>query len=603
MNTQIRKQVFLLIACVVIIFASAFLAFRVERDFGKVDVQLVRFPDLKGTMLTARLYRPVAATSSQKMPGVLCLHGYQNDKDTQDAFAIELSRRGFVALAMDHYGHGGSGGYLEFAKFLNPAYTMGADAGYQFLKNLPFVDAKNLGIMGHSMGSRTTVRVAAVNPDHKALNPQASDPGTPGLHNVLFTQARFEDMPATRYNGRVEEIRNNSKRLSALGLTGPVEWNVTYGNFADGTARKQALINTTHPGLTHSSTAVAEGIDWMRLGLKNAEKDAYWIPPDQQIFMWKEILTLIALLFTALSMIPLANILLARCFFAEVAQPMPSRYITTGRSWLILALINAFIAGITYPSWTLWGTAELQKYLPFYSLRVANATVVWFVGNAVVYLILFTIWYFVSAKKKGITLYDMGVSFDQQKTVFNWRILGKTLLLGAILFAWMYVLEGISEWALGIEYRFIWGFMRQFDLPRLGLFVLYLLPALAFFLLNGGVFFFGQARQKEYSTPASTQLFWWLKICFAGLFGLLIVWAIMYIPYIFMGTLPGFELMGLTKYSGFWPLMLWIYIPEFVFLLFFLTWFYRRTGRIYLGALVIASLVAWFVAAGSVITG
>ncbi len=36
-------------------------------------------------------------------------------------------------------------------------------------------------------------------------------------------------------------------------------------------------------------------------------------------------------------------------------------------------------------------------------------------------------------------------------------------------------------------------------------------------------------------------------------------------------------------------------------LLFFLTRFYRRTGRIYLGAFMIASMAIWFTAAGSVI--
>jgi len=44
--------------------------------------------------------------------------------------------------------------------------------------------------------------------------------------------------------------------------------------------------------------------------------------------------------------------------------------------------------------------------------------------------------------------------------------------------------------------------------------------------------------------------------------------------------------------------LLWLYIPEFVVLLFPLTWFYRRTGKIYLGALVVASLAVWFMAAG-----
>ncbi|MCX6038311.1 MAG: hypothetical protein NTW99_10555 [Chloroflexi bacterium] len=47
------------------------------------------------------------------------------------------------------------------------------------------------------------------------------------------------------------------------------------------------------------------------------------------------------------------------------------------------------------------------------------------------------------------------------------------------------------------------------------------------------------------------------------------------------------------------PLLLFVYIPEFFVLFFFLTWFYRRTGKVYLGALVIANLAIWFLAAGT----
>jgi hypothetical protein len=36
-------------------------------------------------------------------------------------------------------------------------------------------------------------------------------------------------------------------------------------------------------------------------------------------------------------------------------------------------------------------------------------------------------------------------------------------------------------------------------------------------------------------------------------------------------------------------------------LYFWLTWFYRRTGRIYLGALVIASVAMWFLTAGTIV--
>jgi hypothetical protein len=50
-----------------------------------------------------------------------------------------------------------------------------------------------------------------------------------------------------------------------------------------------------------------------------------------------------------------------------------------------------------------------------------------------------------------------------------------------------------------------------------------------------------------------------------------------------------------------WPLMLQVYIPEFAILLLIHTWFYRRTGRIYLGALIVSALMMWFLTAGTIV--
>lgn len=597
-QVPIASQVRLLVASVVIIALCAVLAFNVERSFGKVDVQQVRIADPSGAILVGKLYRPTAATPDNKLPGVLAIHGYQNDKDTQDAFAIELSRRGFVVLALDTLGHGSSGGYL-IQRAKDP--TIGGDAAYKYLKSLAFVDGENLGVMGHSLGAMATLAVGAANPDHKALNPQCGPPGAPNLHNVLLTQARFEEFRGFRENeGRVDDLDKHPNRAKAFGLAGPVDWNTTYGNFADGTARRQALLNTVHPGVTHSRRAVAEAVEWMRLSLKQGQMDAYWIPAENQIYMWKEWLTLIALLVTLFSVIPLTNILLAQPYFREIAQPVPSRYAVKGGSWWGLAILNSLIVAVTYP----YVTSKVSNWAPYgplFRLGMGNGLASWFVVCALIATVLFLIWYRTTGRKAGVTMYDMGVSFDEEHTVINWRIVGKTVFLGALLFGWMYLLVSISQWMLGIEFRFLWPFMRQFTARRFGYFLIYLVPFLLFFLVNGGIFLFGQARQPEYGSPAKTQLIWWLKNCFAFLFGLVIVWAVQYVPYLFLGMPPGFEAMGLPQFGQMWPLMTMVYVPQFLPLLFLLTWFYRRTGKIYLGSFMVAAISVWFLAAGSVI--
>ena len=53
---------------------------------------------------------------------------------------------------------------------------------------------------------------------------------------------------------------------------------------------------------------------------------------------------------------------------------------------------------------------------------MGNGLAIWFLANAIVFAILFFIWYRTSGKKAGVTMYDMGVSFDKKKTIFDWGI-------------------------------------------------------------------------------------------------------------------------------------------------------------------------------------
>ena len=81
------------------------LAHLIETDFWKVDIETgVITTDLGD--ISYKLYIPETASSDNKAPAVLLLHGYQNDHETSAAYGIELARRGVVALAIDEYGHG-----------------------------------------------------------------------------------------------------------------------------------------------------------------------------------------------------------------------------------------------------------------------------------------------------------------------------------------------------------------------------------------------------------------------------------------------------------------------------------------------------------------
>jgi len=606
MEKNVRKNVIFLVILIVVIAFSAFMSYQYERDFGNVKVSLVEIMNSEGEIVVAKMFIPKIATVENPVPAIVNMHGYQNDKNVQDPFSIELAKRGFVVMAPDSLGHGDSGGGLNVGRwFADPTYVMGNEDALSYLITLPFVQGDKIGVMGHSMGGMNAVKLPGLFPENvQAVVQQASSPGSPELPNLMMLQARYDEFAGFRENQlRTEDLTSSETRLAALGLEGPIEWDTTYGSFEDGTARRMVFINMDHHLLPLMNKSVAEAVLWMNEALRNGDGGPMWSDPTVQTFMVKELFGLVTLLGTLITMLPITSLLLTTKFFGPVGQPMPERYHAKKGKWWLFATINMLIGGILYPLTTQFGGVgnRVTGWIPFLKMEMANGVAVFYLANAIVAVILFTIW-FTGQKKEGLTMYDMGVTFGEEKNKLDWGIIGKTVLLGAILFLWMLLFVGLFQWGLGQEIRFAWPYMRQFSEPRrVGYFFIYLIPALLFWLINGGVFLFGQIRQKKFDSPAKTQWLWWLKNLYAMVTGLFLVWCLQYLPWILNGPGPGFEVLGLPQFSGMWPLMLIVYIPLFIIMIWFLTWFYRKTGKIYLGSLMVAAITIWFMAAGSLI--
>lgn len=144
----------LLYISLVLIIIGGLVANLTQTNFGKVTVKDVRFAAPNGRMYSALLYIPDGVTAEAPAPGILAIHGYINTRETQDGFAIEFARRGYVVLALDQSGHGYSEG---------PAFAdgFGGIEGLRYLKSLSIVDQDNVGLEGHSMGGWASVIAAA----------------------------------------------------------------------------------------------------------------------------------------------------------------------------------------------------------------------------------------------------------------------------------------------------------------------------------------------------------------------------------------------------------------------------------------------------------
>jgi fermentation-respiration switch protein FrsA (DUF1100 family) len=161
LKTSAGRKWLLAIAIVVILF-SGFIARAINTEFGKVKIEVVNI-DARGATINAEIMYPKGTSSDDSLPCVIAVHGTGCTYGVVRHFAIELARRGFVAIAVSGYGAGLSEQplYDEFGHgvdigngFRYGNTTSGLWDVLNYARSLAFVDDTRIGMMGHSMGSR-----------------------------------------------------------------------------------------------------------------------------------------------------------------------------------------------------------------------------------------------------------------------------------------------------------------------------------------------------------------------------------------------------------------------------------------------------------------
>lgn len=176
-----------LILALALILVGGVLAYLFNTSFGSVNVTRVEFTTERGVM-AGLLYVPRGASAQDPRPALVTTTGYLNAREMQAPPAIEMSRRGMVVLALDHYSHGNS--FLneippgnEFNSFW--VYTI--YDGVQYMYDQPFVlkDADGNGVIavsGHSMGGFSSTM--AVGFDEQEYQ-EALAAGEPAVRKVM----------------------------------------------------------------------------------------------------------------------------------------------------------------------------------------------------------------------------------------------------------------------------------------------------------------------------------------------------------------------------------------------------------------------------------
>ena len=425
-----KKQNTIKVLCVALclILAGSFFAMLFNTGMFATKVKRISFDTQTGT-LSGLLYMPKDASADNPKPTVIVTHGYLNSAEMQDANAIELSRRGYVVLALDMYDHGHSKANPESytgTDFFGLWSTFWIHSMYdavQYMYEQPYVlkdGAGNgiIGVTGHSMGGFSTTMALAMDEQDAATNgfrkiyaglTEGSDFQYSGLVGVdaatadlagggrymgkvaahydefFFNDPEAEDPNATV---RYKDYVSTPDGMTFLQQSTPAQANTWYDT-SDGGKRIIYEPSQTHPWNHFSKTTTGYALQFYTEAFSAYNNGIKDLSPTSQVWMLKEFFELIALIGFVMAIVPVAMLLMELPFLkeAKIGLITPAKAETNAGAKfanfavLLVALLLPAIffealwdANVTGPGLT------ILRYLAI-ALAVSGAAGLLFAGN------------------------------------------------------------------------------------------------------------------------------------------------------------------------------------------------------------------------------
>lgn len=499
----------LLCISIALMLLSMIVSFAVQTDGGKVQIKELRIPTDAGYVMCANLYIPENATLDTPAPAVLCSHGAFNNKEMQDSYFVELSRRGYVVLAIDQPDHGNSDSVVGTG--MDIIYS-GVYQGVLALSRMPFVDTERIGITGHSAGGRScnfavgednangTDLIAAV-----LLNCRTADyvdengdytNGIYGSRDVGIISAQYDEFWPFIYDGKIETViksgdpepdyfsphymeTNDAQSFLYFGIdpTGleARSADTMYHQDVDGkdTVRVIWRPDIIHPWSHFSARSAAYTIEFFdeTLGAPNP------IPSDDQVWQWKEAFNAVGLVGMALFIVSFIWMMVYTPYFGELRTESPAAPAkvmgSKGKLWFWGCLIaGAIFASIIYLPVVAYG----------YGRKVAQpesmALALWSMLCGLFTILTMFIYYKCYGAKHGMDLEAVGIKMPLRK-------LCKTVLLAIITVALAYTWVFFADYFFKSDFRLWTLAAKAFDAKYLGevafpymwMFILFYVPA------------------------------------------------------------------------------------------------------------------------------
>jgi len=296
----------------------------------------------------------------------------------------------------------------------------------------------------------------------------------------------------------------------------------------------------------------------------------------RQVWYWKELGTLIALIGLSLLVFPTVDLLFSLHIFDSTKKEVmpvlkPSGTRPSGLR-LNIALTMIIPVLTFFPLQTVADLVFPASMI--FPQQITNGVLLWAWGNGLLTLGLFLYW----KSRSGRSLAELGIPLDK-------TIILLSMFIAIASCAVLYFCLFMADLFFLVDFRFWVIALKLLSQDQFGMFLIYLLPFTIYFLVLS-LSLHNPLRQGEDQGKA----IWTNGLILSG--GFVVMLFIQYLPLLLGGTLaiPSMPLLSIVAFQ-FVPLMFLVGAVS--------TFCFQKSGNIYIGAFINGIFVTWYMVAGT----
>ncbi len=423
----------------------------IETDAGKILIHKIDIEISETIYAEGKLYRPLAAQSLNQRPAIILVSGLQNDKENLSSMAIELARRGFVALSIDNFGQGSTP-----ERSIVPGESI-VDRSYALLFSQPFVDKKRIGIIGFSVGTidillstewQNFSSILLLTPHEDLVQEKISFFSNPRIHVI---RPFFNEFAEFRKSGPTEE--QDKQNL--------VNWIQTDAF---------QFFMLIHPG------TIAEVLDQINVDLQIPDDAPLWFNSHRQTAWIREICQFLGLILWLFIILPISELLVRNPKDHTAITNQDRSFIANNRFsfvWIIFSL-SMYIAAIIIAFYV------NQNSDFFYKYSSVNCNIIW-MSSMVIFLGVPILTQQRKKERKTVIQFDFGKILRSSIVSFSLLILVYGFML---LFSRIFL----------VDLHFVFPLFRPIDKRWIPFLIVFLISS-SFFRLHSRQFLEGHTRK------------------------------------------------------------------------------------------------------------